>query len=76
MSRSRKMLIAMAILSPIFIYIIYFTNAINYIAPRVDYVRLKNGKEFRNVPMTYPSDIDVVIDGERYTIYDIDSLVQ
>ena len=61
----------MAILSPVFIYVIYFTDLIT---PNCNYVRLKDGTEFRNVPVRWPSDIDVVIDGNYYTTYDIDSI--
>lgn len=72
MTRKSKIIwIAMAVLSPVFIFIIYGTDLIS---PKAEYVRLKNGKEFHNVPFRTTSDIDVYIDGEHYTNYDIDSL--
>lgn len=64
----------MAVLSPIFIYMIYFTKLLS---PTYQYVRLKNGKEYRNITVRYSSDIDVVLDGQYYiTTFDIDSLVR
>ena len=66
----------MAVLSPILMYIIYFTDLPDLIAPRAEYVRLKNGKEFKDVPIRYPSNEKVIINGEHYMIYDIDSLVR
>ena len=63
----------MLVVGFIFIYLLYFTNAI---APKAEYIRLKNGKEFRNVPVIWPNRVDVIIDGQRYSNYDIDSMVR
>jgi hypothetical protein len=73
MKSNKKLLIVMLLVTPVFMYILYGTDLIT---PKVEYVRLKNGQEFRNVPMRWPSDIDVIIDGKHYTNFDIDSLVR
>jgi hypothetical protein len=76
MRRNQKISIVMFLVGMLFIYLLYFTNAADYIAPKAEYVRLKNGKEFRDVPMRWPNRVDVIIDGQRYNQYDIDSLVR
>ena len=63
----------MIVLTPVFMYVIYGTDILS---PTYDYVRLKDGTEFHNVPVTFPSDIDVKIDGKYYTQFDIDSLAR
>ena len=74
MKKNKIIWIGMFMLTPIFIYIIYFTNLVS---PTYQYVRLKNGKEYRDVTVRYSSDIDVVLDGQYYiTTFDIDSLVR
>jgi hypothetical protein len=61
----------MGVVGFVFIYILYGTDLIS---PKAEYVRLKNGKEFHNVPFRQTSDFDVYIDGNYYTKFDIDSL--
>ncbi len=69
----RKIVIITGILGIIFVNLLHFTDLFT---PNVEYVRLKNGKEFRNVPVKWPNRADVMIDGQRYNNYDIDSLVR
>jgi hypothetical protein len=76
MKKHQKMSIVMLVVGFIFIYLLYFTNAADAIAPKAEYIRLKNGKEFRNVPVRWPNRVDVIIDGQRYSNYDIDSMVR
>ena len=74
MGKYRKQIfIGMGIVGFILIYIINFTDAFSL---KYEYVRLKNGREFHNVPVRWPSDIDVCIDGTYYTKFDIDSLAR
>lgn len=72
MSKNSKVkIIIMVVLTPILLFIIYGTDLV---APKAEYVRLTNGKEFHNVSFRQTSDFDVYIDGEYYTKFDIDSL--
>ena len=72
MKRKHKIMwFGMLIVGSAFIYTLYGTDLIS---PKVEYIRLKNGKEFHNVTFRTTSDIDVYIDGEHYTNFDIDSL--
>lgn len=72
----KKSKIIMFALLPIGAALIYLINFTDVLTPKAEYVRLKNGQEFRDVPVRWPSDVDVVIDGTWYTQYDIDSLVR
>lgn len=67
----RKITLLTGILGLIFVFLLYFTDVLT---PNVEYVRLKNGKEFKNVPVKWTSRVNVFIDGEKYTHYDIDSI--
>jgi hypothetical protein len=72
MARKHKIIwLTMLLLTPIFIYIIYFTDLI---APTYKYVRMKDGTEYHDVKLKWVSDHDVRVDGTYYTQFDIDSL--
>ena len=62
----------MLVLSAVVIILIQY----DVFTPKCSYVRLKDGTEFHNVKVRWPSDVDVVIDGKYYTEYDIDSLAR
>jgi hypothetical protein len=71
MRKSRIILIAMAILTPVFIFGIYGTDLLS---PKAEYIRLKNGTELHDVPVRKVDDYGYRIDGTYYTQFDIDSL--
>tara|TARA_R110000772_G_scaffold223563_5_gene334136 strand:- start:2317 stop:2538 length:222 start_codon:yes stop_codon:yes gene_type:complete len=71
MKRNKKLLIVLLLLTPAIIYIIYFTDSLSI---KYSYVRLKNGTEFRDVPVKRVDDIGFRINGNYYTEFDIDSL--
>jgi hypothetical protein len=71
MKRNKKLLIVLLLLTPAIIYIIYFTDSLSI---KYSYVRLKNGTEFRDVPVKRVDDIGFRINENYYTEFDIDSL--
>jgi hypothetical protein len=67
----RKLSAITTILGLIFVSLLYFTD---YLTPNVKYVRLKSGKEFKDVPVKWTSRRNVIIDSKEYYHYDIDSI--
>ena len=58
------------IAAALLIYIINFTSTMS---PRYDYVKLRSGKEFRNVKVRWDHN-SVIIDSQKYGIEQLDSI--
>jgi len=72
MKRKHKIMwFGMLIVGSAFIYTLYGTDLLS---PKAEYIRLKNGQEFHNVPIRQVDNMGYRIDGTYYTQFDIDSL--